>query len=351
MVFLCSLELGGRTYSPFPKGSHFTMRWGSHLPLLTVLALVFVIPHDPSTRLEAWRVGSEAYRAGMRPARRTPSQKTQLAPVRTPLPGASMQASAVLLRESLEQYSQYKTLQDMVPDGLEEASKRLWNCATTRPMMTSRLVVASALRNLAAAAPPSPIDCSREGCSIDWTAFSSGEGSSGTLDLASLAAETNNTYVFTSVAELRAAYGPRERWYGDLNAHEARSLYHSLLPTDLATDPTLPYSLAERAKMAIAARKAARLYARERALLPLSLGSSLLDAVRQLQEHKAFQPHGLTEEQVWQKYLPDGVEDLEELSDYEAEEVYWRVLEKACTTNQAVDRLCGNYGAGATVGA
>ena len=58
MVFLCSLELGGRTYSPFPKGSHFTMRWGSHLPLLTVLALVFVIPHDPSTRLEEWRVGS-----------------------------------------------------------------------------------------------------------------------------------------------------------------------------------------------------------------------------------------------------------------------------------------------------
>ena len=46
-----------------------------------------------------------------------------------------------------------------------------------------------------------------------------------------------------------------------------------------------------------------------------------------------------------------GAEDLEELSDYEAEEVYWRVLEKACTTNQAVDRLCGNYGAGATVGA
>ena len=52
MVFLCSLdlELGGRTYSPFPKGSHFTMRWGSHLPLLTVLALVFVIPHDPLTQ-------------------------------------------------------------------------------------------------------------------------------------------------------------------------------------------------------------------------------------------------------------------------------------------------------------
>ena len=196
--------------------------------------------------------------------------------------------------------------------------------------MTSRLVLANALHAVAAAAPPSP--------------FSIGQTVNGaaTLELLSERGNATSARWATSVEELREQYGARENWYGDLNAQEARALYHALLPKDLATDPTLPYSLAERAKLAIAARKAARLYARERALLPLTLGSQLLDAVRQISEHGAFQPHGMTEEQVWRKYLPEHVECPSELSDWEAEEVYWRVLEKACTTNRHVDRMCGS---------
>ena len=125
MVFLCSLELGGTHYSPFPQGKVAQFRWGSHLPILTVLALVFIIPHDPSTSLDSWRVGSDAYQARARPARPVKAQRTQLAPARTHLPGASMQASAALLREGIVEEASTaawasQLLQEVVPATLGE---------------------------------------------------------------------------------------------------------------------------------------------------------------------------------------------------------------------------------------
>ena len=44
------------------------MRVGSHLPIIVVLALVFVIPHDSSTRLNPDVVGADGY--AMMPTRR-----------------------------------------------------------------------------------------------------------------------------------------------------------------------------------------------------------------------------------------------------------------------------------------
>ena len=259
---------------------------------------------------------------------------TQLAPARTHLPGASMQASAALLREGIVEEASTaawasQLLQEVVPATLGEDVQRVWRCATSRPLMTSRLVLANALHAVAAAAPPSP--------------FSIGQTVNGaaTLELLSERGSATSARWATSVEELREQYGARENWYGDLNAQEARASTTPSSPrTSRRPDAAL---LARRArKLAIAARKAARLYARARALLPLTLGSQLLDAVRQISEHGAFQPHGMTEEQVWRKYLPEHVECPSELSDWEAEEVYWRVLEKACTTNRHVDRMCGS---------
>jgi hypothetical protein len=143
----------------------------------------------------------------------------------------------------------------------------------------------------------------------------------------------------TTVEELRALYGPRESWWGDLGAEDTRRLYHALLPTDLLEKgyDELPYSLEERAQMAIAARRAARLYTRERAFLPLAIGSELLDGVRQLLERGAFQPDGPSEAQIWMKYTGAAPSSPVELP----ADVYRTILEKACSSNRHVDLLCG----------
>jgi len=99
------------------------------------------------------------------------------------------------------------------------------------------------------------------------------------------------------------------------------------------------------AQMAVAARKAAKLYVRERTLVPLAIGSELFDGVRQLYKRGSFQPQGLSEEQVWLKYagvphpsalLNDCDADAAALDD-----VFLTVLRKSCTSNQHVDYLAG----------
>ena len=106
-------------------------------------------------------------------------------------------------------------------------------------------------------------------------------------------------------------------------------------------------SLAERAELAIAARRAARLYARERALLPYALGSELLDGVRQLLKAGSFQTQGWSDEQIWFKYagaLPSDLPDGGAFPD----DVYYTILHKACSSNSYVDRLCGHVADAAT---
>mmetsp|Transcript_494 Transcript_494/g.772 ORF Transcript_494/g.772 Transcript_494/m.772 type:complete len:149 (+) Transcript_494:19-465(+) len=55
-MFLVSLDVGGRVHMPFIP----YMRWGSHISILAVLVCLFVIPHDPSSRIPSNRVGSDA---------------------------------------------------------------------------------------------------------------------------------------------------------------------------------------------------------------------------------------------------------------------------------------------------
>jgi len=169
-------------------------------------------------------------------------------------------------------------------------------------------------------------------------------------DSLSAALNINGTRVFTSVDELRQAHGTRRNWFGDLDAPSTRALYHSLLPTTLIEMEELP--LATRARIAVQARHAARVYARERALLPVALPCQLFDGVRQLIENGRFQPNGMSEEQVFSKYaerygLPANWGHDEEALD---EELYTRfyseVLSKSCTTNPTVDELADSLAAG-----
>jgi len=148
---------------------------------------------------------------------------------------------------------------------------------------------------------------------------------------------SNGTYICTTVEALRQQYGHRQHWFGDLDARETRELYHELLPRQLLENDAI--DLAERARLAVAARRAARLYARERALLPVSLSCELLDGMRTLMKKGTFQPGGLSEKQIWEKYYgaiqgQGGDGDVQD-------QIYMMVLQKSCTSNAAVDQLMG----------
>ena len=85
----------------------------------------------------------------------------------------------------------------------------------------------------------------------------------------------------------------------------------------------------------------------------LLAGSELFDGLRQIAKGNVFQPAGYSEEQIWHKYagaLPSDLGEGEEFSD----DVYYTILQKACSSNSVVDRLCGHVssavGAAADVG-
>ena len=84
--------------------------------------------------------------------------------------------------------------------------------------------------------------------------------------------------------------------------------------------------------MAVSARRAARLYARERGLLPVSLACTLYDGLRGVVAGRGFSTEGLSDEQIFDKYAAqyDSLED-----------VYYTILLKSCTSNQHVDALMG----------
>jgi len=177
------------------------VRVGSYLPMLTVLALVFVIPHDKSTRLNPDLVGADGF-AVMPSLRRGLDERDAF----------------------LQQQRQAKVL------------LRAARMAARREMAAMGGVSWEML-----SPPPSP-----------------------TLPSPSL----NRS--FTSVEELRDFYGPRQNWWGDYNARETRELYKSLLPTRLLdAEYVYPgaHTVEERARVAVAARRAAKMYARERGLL------------------------------------------------------------------------------------
>ena len=195
---------------------------------------------------------------------------------------------------------------------------------------------------------------------------------------------------YTSQEGLREAFGSnRNKWWGDLDAKTARRLYKRLLfPTaiselvlELGDEIVRPEELAP---LAYEARKAAKMYVRERCRVPSRVGAYLFDGFRQLRKYGRFQPNGASYEQLWIKYYEengshnitdheweylfrengdrhdrdddddldddddDDLDDVEDIMDgiddaVIEEEIVKRtcqkILEKSCTTNEAIDRF------------
>lgn len=250
------------------------MRVGSYIPITIVLALVFVIPHDPSTRISPDQVGADGY-VMMPKVHRTLAQQNAI-------------------------------LQRKLP------AKVLFRAARIAARKAAMGSVSWEMATLTLSPPPSPTVPSPSG-----------------------------NYSFTTVDQLREFYGPRQNWWGDFDARQTRELYHSLLPTRLLdAELQLPgaHTVEERARMAVAARRAAKMYARERGVLPVTLASQLLDGMRVFCTSGSWQPDGLSEEQIIAKYAKQfGGTSLEECND----DLYYTILRKSCTTNVYIDSLVG----------
>ena len=151
---------------------------------------------------------------------------------------------------------------------------------------------------------------------------------------------------YTRVQGLRDAFGNnKNKLWGDLDAGSTRRLYKTLLPNalcELIMDLDLAYVKPEDlAPLAYKARKAAKLYARERCHLPTRIMAQLFDGFRALRTYGKFQPQGLTYSQIWDKYRRLILEDVDD--SITEEEIVARtclkIMERSCKTNAGVDKL------------
>ncbi len=170
---------------------------------------------------------------------------------------------------------------------------------------------------------------------------------------------------YTTLDGLRATFGSnKNKLYGDLDAATTRRLYKSLLPTavcELVLD--LEVRPEELAQLAFEARKAAKLYARERCHVPARLLANWYDGFRALKRYGRFQTEGMSYDQLFDKYYQrsalerslslNRTIDKESLGrkrkkalldeDWTEEDMVtqtcMKILESACRTNPLVDRM------------
>jgi hypothetical protein len=176
---------------------------------------------------------------------------------------------------------------------------------------------------------------------------------------------------YTTLEGLRETFGSnKNKLYGDLDPATTRRLYKSLLPTavcELVLDVEVrPEELAE---LAYEARKAAKLYARERCQLPARLLANWYDGFRALRRYGRFQTQGMSYDQIFDKYYQrSALEQSLSLSRNRTNEIEhawsrnkrtrvgndegdeWteedivartcmKILESACRTNPLIDRM------------
>lgn len=109
---------------------------------------------------------------------------------------------------------------------------------------------------------------------------------------------------YTTLDGLRSTFGPnKNKLYGDLDAATTRRLYKSLLPTAVC-ELVLEVEVRpeELAQLAYEARKAAKLYARERCHVPARLLANWYDGFRSFKRYGRFQTEGMSYDQVFDKY-------------------------------------------------
>jgi hypothetical protein len=189
---------------------------------------------------------------------------------------------------------------------------------------------------------------------------------------------------YTSVDALRKTFGTnRNVLWGDLDPQTTRRLYKTLLPRALlelhctavtscsdrsddvdddvtsttatstastattstvSQQPLLMLHPEDLAPLAYQARVAAKLYARERCVLPARIVANLYDGFRQWKKYGQFHCHGMSYQQLWDKYasviLHDAHTNRDDLTveDVTAK-ICLKILERSCQTNPAVDQL------------
>ena len=347
------------------------------VPASQVLAVMFIIPHDPSCsmlspdRFGSWGliIGSSlSGGSGSRGSTGTHSPQhahahARYQPVQSlaaTSPPESSTAAAHLWPDLKAWQTQLQAAADTLrppapPLAQLRAAVRVRRSLRDAKSASSELV--EAFSCMLEYQYTHDVHAAAEGAAAATAATAAATAATAAADASSffpLASYPNATSVPTTVEQLRLSYGHRQNWlWGDLDACATRRLYHELLPTQLLEeDSSLP--MPERARLAVAARRAARLYARERGTLPVSLSSGLLDGMRALLQQGSFQPDGLSEEQIWAKYarqwgLPEeallklvgGLRDEgSNIEDFD-EEFFQLVLKKSCTSNEFVDCLVG----------
>ena len=146
---------------------------------------------------------------------------------------------------------------------------------------------------------------------------------------------------YKDVDSLRKKYGTNKNLFGDWSFRETREFYKKMLPYTLQIDGALGMSLEERAIAAVEARRAVRIYCRERCVLPGRVISKLYDGLRSFSERRKWNTEGLSWEDLKEKYAKEGLENLgaDASEDLLMMYVYSRVLEKSCETNDFFDKI------------
>lgn len=144
---------------------------------------------------------------------------------------------------------------------------------------------------------------------------------------------------YTSVEALREHFGTNQnKLWGDLQASTARRLYKTLLPRALVELSQLGVGQLqpqELAPLAYQARVAAKLYARERCTVPARIGATVFDGFRQWIKYGKFQAHGMTYDQLWQKYAEKIIHETENPE----QDICLKIIERSCISNEGVDSL------------
>jgi hypothetical protein len=149
---------------------------------------------------------------------------------------------------------------------------------------------------------------------------------------------------YTNVHCLRETFGDnKNKLWGDLDASTCRRLYKTLLPRALLELYRLGLNPEDLAPLAYKARVAAKLYARERCIVPARLWAMYFDGMRAWKKYNKFQVAGMSYDQVWDKYEQEIMQEIESAEGLTEEDVTakicLRILERSCTTNEGVDKL------------
>jgi hypothetical protein len=167
---------------------------------------------------------------------------------------------------------------------------------------------------------------------------------------------------YATLDGLRETFGSNQnKFFGDLDIPTTRKLYKSLLPTavcELVLDVDVRPE--ELAPLAFEARKAAKLYARERCHVPARWLANFYDGYRQYKKYGRFQIEGMSYDQVWDKYYQRSTLERNarkrksntrtQHNDEDDDDDGWteqdivaqtcmKILESSCRTNPLIDQM------------